>query len=216
MRDASFAVIREIGVETGGSNIQFSVDPKTGRIGLKVEMIVASLVDAGRGQKLGKIQLSTATSTHLFEYISIENPFLILANIPPDVAMPIATYKKPRKDWNDEERAKFEREHAYWEVDVRRGVGEATGVALCVVRPMFREWAFRLTVKFDDKTFNTQALKNLVTGAGSSCGLGSFRPQKKGQFGRFGVMDYSEVEVKEEKLPPIKLYDMTELAAAGE
>ncbi len=31
MRDASFAVIREIGVETGGSNIQFSIDPKTGR-----------------------------------------------------------------------------------------------------------------------------------------------------------------------------------------
>jgi carbamoyl-phosphate synthase large subunit len=31
MRDASFAVIREIGVETGGSNIQFSLDPKTGR-----------------------------------------------------------------------------------------------------------------------------------------------------------------------------------------
>ena len=32
MRDASFAVIREIGVETGGSNIQFSLDPKTGRM----------------------------------------------------------------------------------------------------------------------------------------------------------------------------------------
>jgi carbamoyl-phosphate synthase large subunit len=32
MRDASFAVIREIGVETGGSNIQFGVDPKTGRM----------------------------------------------------------------------------------------------------------------------------------------------------------------------------------------
>ncbi|PTY06468.1 carbamoyl phosphate synthase large subunit [Opitutaceae bacterium EW11] len=32
MRDASFAVIREIGVETGGSNIQFSVDPNTGRM----------------------------------------------------------------------------------------------------------------------------------------------------------------------------------------
>ena len=31
MRDASFAVIREIGVETGGSNIQFSIDPQTGR-----------------------------------------------------------------------------------------------------------------------------------------------------------------------------------------
>jgi len=32
MRDASFAVIRVIGVETGGSNIQFAVDPKTGRM----------------------------------------------------------------------------------------------------------------------------------------------------------------------------------------
>ncbi len=31
MRDASFAVIREIGVETGGSNIQFAIDPRTGR-----------------------------------------------------------------------------------------------------------------------------------------------------------------------------------------
>jgi carbamoyl-phosphate synthase large subunit len=32
MRDASFAVIREIGVETGGSNIQFAVNPKNGRL----------------------------------------------------------------------------------------------------------------------------------------------------------------------------------------
>jgi carbamoyl-phosphate synthase large subunit len=32
MRDASFAVIREVGVETGGSNIQFAVEPETGRM----------------------------------------------------------------------------------------------------------------------------------------------------------------------------------------
>jgi carbamoyl-phosphate synthase large subunit len=32
MRDASFACIREIGVETGGSNIQFATDPETGRM----------------------------------------------------------------------------------------------------------------------------------------------------------------------------------------
>ena len=31
MRDASIAVLREIGVDTGGSNVQFAVDPKTGR-----------------------------------------------------------------------------------------------------------------------------------------------------------------------------------------
>lgn len=32
MRDASFACIREVGVETGGSNIQFAVNPKNGRM----------------------------------------------------------------------------------------------------------------------------------------------------------------------------------------
>ena len=37
MRDASFAVIREIGVETGGSNIQFAIDPNTGRM-IVIEM----------------------------------------------------------------------------------------------------------------------------------------------------------------------------------
>jgi carbamoyl-phosphate synthase large subunit len=37
MRDAAAAVIREVGVETGGSNIQFAVDPETGRM-IVIEM----------------------------------------------------------------------------------------------------------------------------------------------------------------------------------
>src|SRR5256886_9780210 len=32
MRNAARRVIREVGVETGGSNIQFAVDPKNGRM----------------------------------------------------------------------------------------------------------------------------------------------------------------------------------------
>ena len=32
MRDASIAVLREIGVDTGGSNVQFAIDPATGRM----------------------------------------------------------------------------------------------------------------------------------------------------------------------------------------
>jgi len=37
MRNASIAILREIGVDTGGSNVQFSVDPKTGRM-IVIEM----------------------------------------------------------------------------------------------------------------------------------------------------------------------------------
>ena len=37
MRDASIAVLREIGVETGGSNVQFAVNPADGRM-IVIEM----------------------------------------------------------------------------------------------------------------------------------------------------------------------------------
>ena len=37
MRDASFKILREIGVDTGGSNVQFSIDPDTGRM-IVIEM----------------------------------------------------------------------------------------------------------------------------------------------------------------------------------
>ncbi len=37
MRDASFAILREVGVDTGGSNVQFSVDPDSGRM-IVIEM----------------------------------------------------------------------------------------------------------------------------------------------------------------------------------
>jgi carbamoyl-phosphate synthase large subunit len=37
MRDASFKILREIGVDTGGSNVQFSINPKTGRM-IVIEM----------------------------------------------------------------------------------------------------------------------------------------------------------------------------------
>lgn len=37
MRDASFAILREIGVDTGGSNVQFAINPESGRM-IVIEM----------------------------------------------------------------------------------------------------------------------------------------------------------------------------------
>src|SRR2546429_5530381 len=37
MRDAAIRCLREIGVDTGGSNVQFAIPPKTGRMGI-IEM----------------------------------------------------------------------------------------------------------------------------------------------------------------------------------
>ena len=54
MRDASIAVIREIGVETGGSNIQFAVNPETGRmVVIEMNPRVSPLLRAGlQGHRL--------------------------------------------------------------------------------------------------------------------------------------------------------------------
>ncbi|HEX3725635.1 MAG TPA: carbamoyl-phosphate synthase large subunit, partial [Pirellulales bacterium] len=71
MRDASFAVIREIGVETGGSNIQFSVDPKTGRM-IVIEMNPrvsrsSALASKATGFPIAKIAAKLAVGFRLHE-----------------------------------------------------------------------------------------------------------------------------------------------------
>ncbi len=71
MRDASLAVIREIGVETGGSNIQFAVEPKTGRM-IVIEMNPrvsrsSALASKATGFPIAKIAAKLAVGYRLWE-----------------------------------------------------------------------------------------------------------------------------------------------------
>jgi carbamoyl-phosphate synthase large subunit len=71
MRDASLAVIREIGVETGGSNIQFAIDPKTGRM-VVIEMNPrvsrsSALASKATGFPIAKIAAKLAVGYRLHE-----------------------------------------------------------------------------------------------------------------------------------------------------
>jgi carbamoyl-phosphate synthase large subunit len=71
MRDASIAVIREIGVETGGSNIQFAIDPKTGRM-IVIEMNPrvsrsSALASKATGFPIAKIAAKLAVGYRLHE-----------------------------------------------------------------------------------------------------------------------------------------------------
>lgn len=71
MRDASFAIIREIGVETGGSNIQFGVCPDTGRM-IVIEMNPrvsrsSALASKATGFPIAKIAAKLAVGYHLDE-----------------------------------------------------------------------------------------------------------------------------------------------------
>ena len=57
MRDASLAVLRKIGVETGGSNVQFAVNPETAHDGHRDEPAGVALLGAGlQGDRLSHRQ----------------------------------------------------------------------------------------------------------------------------------------------------------------
>ncbi|HEY4135471.1 MAG TPA: carbamoyl-phosphate synthase large subunit, partial [Alphaproteobacteria bacterium] len=71
MRDASVAVLREIGVETGGSNVQFAVNPKDGRL-VVIEMNPrvsrsSALASKATGFPIAKIAARLAVGYHLDE-----------------------------------------------------------------------------------------------------------------------------------------------------
>ncbi|QEF99329.1 Carbamoyl-phosphate synthase large chain [Stieleria maiorica] len=71
MRDASLAVIREIGVETGGSNIQFAIDPSSGRM-IVIEMNPrvsrsSALASKATGFPIAKIAAKLAVGYRLWE-----------------------------------------------------------------------------------------------------------------------------------------------------
>ena len=71
MRDASIAVMREIGVETGGSNIQFAIHPKTGRM-VVIEMNPrvsrsSALASKATGFPIAKIAAKLAIGYRLHE-----------------------------------------------------------------------------------------------------------------------------------------------------
>jgi carbamoyl-phosphate synthase large subunit len=71
MRDASIAVMREIGVETGGSNIQFAIHPKTGRM-VVIEMNPrvsrsSALASKATGFPIAKIAAKLAVGYRLHE-----------------------------------------------------------------------------------------------------------------------------------------------------
>lgn len=71
MRDASIAVMREIGVETGGSNIQFAMNPKNGRMTV-IEMNPrvsrsSALASKATGFPIAKIAAKLAVGYRLHE-----------------------------------------------------------------------------------------------------------------------------------------------------
>lgn len=145
----------------------------TGPIGLPQEMLFSSHKFGGRNVKNGKKLISTLKTTTMPDFMSIEELF-----VPLELGKQLKETGKTIED--------------IWTVDSRRGRLK-DGTAICVIRPKFPPGIeFEYTIEYDEGKVNETTIRALVTNAGSAQGLGSFRPNCGGPFGRFRIMTEAE------------------------
>lgn len=81
-----------------------------------------------------------------------------------------------------------------WEVDSRSVVIPSTGGRIMCHRPRVDRWSLTFTLDVDSGMFSPNLVRAIVDDAGKKCGLGDFRPSRKGPFGRFVVKRWKVVE----------------------
>jgi hypothetical protein len=62
------------------------------------------------------------------------------------------------------------------------------GVADMRYRAEYKDWSVRIPVEFNPRLISMEQLANLFDNAGYSVGIGEWRPEKDGQFGRFRLV----------------------------
>lgn len=136
---------------------------------MPTENLMACLIDAGMHVKLdGKRQMSTRQSTLLPGFLQIDDHYIPLLD-------------------------SSESASAVWEVDMRQGRNPNGGEAVCIIRPRFDEWSMRVHFAMDTESLPETTYRSLIDIAGSRIGLGDFRPQRRGIFGRFRVDSWKSI-----------------------
>lgn len=74
-----------------------------------------------------------------------------------------------------------------WEIDARPVVIKSTKGRIVRKRPVFKSWALRFSIEYDEDEISPATIKELLEYAGRRVGIGDFRPEKGGPFGRFMV-----------------------------
>lgn len=120
------------------------------------------LIDAGKFFKNGKSKVSTQKSSLIPACLEIEG-----------LEVPIKH--------NDP-----------WTVDTRPVRIPSTGGRILCHRPCFNDWRLSFTLNVDTDMISVKLVRDLVDAAGKRIGLGDFRPDCKGPFGKFVVTRWTE------------------------
>jgi hypothetical protein len=80
-----------------------------------------------------------------------------------------------------------------YDIDKRSAVNQNIKARIITIRPKFKDWETEFELVVDNDTITEDTIKKLLDYAGNYVGLGSYRPEHKGQFGRFKVSSFEEV-----------------------
>jgi hypothetical protein len=78
-------------------------------------------------------------------------------------------------------------------VDGRTVVIPATKGRVMRYRPRLNEWSVQFLVEYDDTLLNEEQMRRVVDDTGTRVGFLDFRPEKKGPYGRFMVVEWKPV-----------------------
>lgn len=81
-----------------------------------------------------------------------------------------------------------------FEVDSRPVTIPATKGRIMRHRPRFDCWGAKFNLLLDDSQLDIESAQQLLEEAGRNIGIGDFRPEKRGPFGTFRVVQFKEVE----------------------
>lgn len=77
-----------------------------------------------------------------------------------------------------------------YDIDSRAVVVPATRGRIIRHRPRLEKWQVSFTLEYDDVLLKEKEVRKIVDDTGSRVGLLDFRPEKKGPFGRFVVINW--------------------------
>jgi len=63
-------------------------------------------------------------------------------------------------------------------------------------RPRFEKWSFAFVLEVDDSILDPSNVHEMLGDAGKRAGIGDYRPQKGGPFGRFLITQWSPIKSK--------------------
>jgi hypothetical protein len=127
--------------------------------------LLRNIVQGGAFHKAGKRAITTQRGSMMYACVDIE-----------DAEIPII-HQQP------------------WKVDTRAVRIPSTGGRILCHRPMFDDWRLKFIVHLDTSILSPSLLRQIVDDAGSRCGLGDFRPETKGPYGRYRVDLWEELRL---------------------